>query len=295
MSRSVSRNARRATLCGVLGLAFFFSAGRAAAQSRVRPEPQYPREGQPDQAEGRRVLEEFKKLGIAGDFALEFTLRVLPRRGADRRVDGRLYGMRNDRGPVSLMEFAPGAEGARRVLVQNGPSPEVWTVAADGAEALAIGPAQLFQPLAGTELTAFDLQMPFVYWSDLVYEGVIRLRNRPTHQFLVYPPADVAAAKPELTGVRFYLDTQYSALVQAEQLGPQKVAVKTMSVLDLKRTQEQWVPRTIDLRDEVTRDKTRFMVNAAALNLALPRMIFQPAHLPLATPPVDPARYQRFE
>lgn len=287
-------HARRVSLLGILGLAFCFSAPAALAQSRIRPEPQYPREGQPDQAEGRRVLEEFRKLGIAGDYVLEFTLRVMPRRGADRRVDGRLYGTRTGDGPLSLMDFTPGAEGPRRVLVQNGPRPQVWTVAGDGAQAVAIGPAQLFEPLAGTALTPFDLQMPFIYWDDIAYEGVIRLSNRPTHQFLVYPPAAVAAVRPDLTGVRFYLDTQYSALVQVEQLGPEKSAVKTMSMRELKKTQDQWIPRAIDLRDERTRDKTRFLVNAAALNLSLAPAMFQPANLSSPPVPVDRTRFEVF-
>ena len=274
-------NARRAGRHTVLGLAFLLALS-AQGQSRVRPEPHYAFTGKADPAEGRTLLAEFRKLGLAGDYALNFTLRVMPRRGDERSVSGRLYGTRNELGPISLVEFPAGTAGARRILVQSGPQAAVWTVSQDGANAVAVGAAQLFSPLAGTELTAFDLQMPFLFWDDVVFEGVVSVRGRPAHRFLAYPPAEIAAARPDLTGVRFYLDTQFSALVQAEELGIDKQPMKTISVLDLKRTQDQWIVRTIDLRNEVTRDKTRFRITGAALNLSLPPIVFAPAHLPVS-------------
>lgn len=286
-------NARRVGRYTVLGLAFFLALA-AQAQSRVRPEPQYAFVGNADAAEGRRILAEIRRLGLAGDYALNFTLRVMPRRGDERSVPGRLYGTRNDQGPISLVEFPAGTPGARRILVQNGQQSAVWTVPQDGAESVAVGAAQLFTPLAGTELTAFDLQMPFLFWDDCVFEGVVSVRGRPAHRFLAYPPAEIAAARPGLTGVRFYLDTQFSALVQAEEIGAEKKPVKTLSVLDLKRTQDQWIVRTIDLRNEVTRDKTRFRITGAALNLALPPIVFAPAHLSVP-PEIGGLKFEEFQ
>jgi hypothetical protein len=287
-------NARLIGRCTVCGLAFFLALA-AAGQSRIRPEPRYAFTGSADQAEGRRILAEFRQLGLAGDYALDFSLRVMPRRGDERVVAGRLYGTRNEVGPLSLVEFPVGTVGARRVLVQNGPQSSVWTVPADNVDAVAVGTEQLFASLAGSDLTAFDLQMPFLYWEDCVFEGVVSVRGRPAHRFLAYPPAAVAAVRPALTGVRFYLDTQYSALVQAEELGPDQTPLKTISVLDLKRTQDQWIVRTIDLRDEATRNKTRFRVNAAALGLHLPRIVFSPAHLPVPAALDDTLHFEQFK
>lgn len=280
-------NARRIGRYTVCGLAFFLALA-AVAERRIRPEPRYAFTGSADPVEGRRILAEFRQLGLAGDYALDFSLRVMPRRGDERTVTGRLYGTRTEAGPLSLVEFPSATEGARRILVQNGPQSAVWTVPRDGADAVAVGAAQLFAPLAGTDLTAFDLQMPFLFWPDNVFEGVVSVRGRPAHRFLAYPPAEIAAARPALAGVRFYLDTQFNALVQAEELGPDETPVKTISVIDLKRTQDQWIVRTIDLRDEATRNKTRFRITGAALNLQLPRVVFSPAHLPVP-PELDAA------
>lgn len=264
---------------------------------RDRPPARYVQFGQPDQAEGRKILEAFRQQGIAGDYYLEFDLRVLPRRGDSRVVSGgRLWGSRNEIGPISRVEL-PANDGtaAQRLLVQNGNSGSVWIAAPDALAALpgALAPSALFAPLAGTDLTSFDLQMPFLYWNEFVFEGVAPVRGRPAHVFLVYPPDDIIALKPELTGVRVFLDTQYGALVQAQQIGAEERVLKTMTVLDLKKVDDQWMVKTIDLRDETTRNKTQFVVTSAALGLEFAGGLFDPAALGQAVTPPPAERIRR--
>jgi len=257
---------------------------------RYRPPARYVQFGQPDQAEGRKILENFRQQGVSGDYFLEFELHVLPRRGETHVVKGgRLWGGRNDIGPVSRVEL-PAVEGAsaRRLLVQNGATGSVWIAGTAATATLpgALDPSALFAPLAGTDLTAFDLQMPFLYWNDFVFEGVAPVRGRPAHVFLVYPPADIVALKPELTGVRVYLDTQFGALVQAQQIGTEERVLKSITVLDLKKVDDQWMVKTIDLRDESTRNKTQFVVTGAALGLDFSAALFDSTALGSAiTPP----------
>jgi hypothetical protein len=259
----------------LLGLALV-----AHAQPRFLPQPEYGQFGAPDQAEGRRVLEAFRAKGIAGDYFLEFELHVLPRRGDERVLTGGLWGTRADAGPLSrvaiLTDEAKKTE--QRLLVQDGPSPVVWSWDGSGP-AKVLDAAALFAPLAGTNLTTFDLQMPFLYWTDFDYEGLSRLRGRPAHQFLLRPPKDLAGKYSALAAVRVYLDSQFTALVQAEWLDAHGQTIKTVSLLELKRIGEQWIPKSFEARDEITRDKTRFVVTGAALNLNLPREIFAPEQL----------------
>jgi Outer membrane lipoprotein-sorting protein len=274
----------------------------AHAQPRFLPQPEYGQFGPPDQAEGRRVLEEFRAMqGIPGDYFLEFELHVLPRRGDGRVLTGQLWGTRNDQGPLSRVAIVTDAvkKTELRLLVQNGPTPAGWSW--DGSDAAkpldrlgALSPsngpldvAALFAPVAGTNLTVFDLQMPFLYWPDFAYQGLIRLRGRPTHQFLLHPPKDFAQKYPSLTGVRVFLDTQFNALVQVELIGHDGRTLQTISLLELKRIGKQWIPKTLDVRDEVTRDKTRFLVKGATLGLALPREMFAPAQLGETVSPPD--------
>ena len=75
--------------------------------------------------------------------------------------------------------------------------PQIWRwTQGSGNPAEPPGIKALFEPVSGTNLTAFDLQMPFLYWPDFIYEGLARMHGRPAHQFLFYPPADVAAQYP---------------------------------------------------------------------------------------------------
>jgi len=261
------------------------------AQKGYQPPPNYAQFGKPDQQQGREILEQFRRQGIAGEYYLEFELRVLPRHGTERVLRGRLWGSRNADGPISRVSInAPEAGAATeiRLLVQNGANPVLWRwkdgsgVAGESSDV-----AALFESVAGTDLTPFDLQMPFLYWPEFVYEGLARMRGRPAHQFLLYPPAAVAERHPALKGIRAYLDTQYNALVQAEYIGDEGRSLKILSVIDLKKIGDQWIVKSIDLRDETTRNKTRFVVTAAALHQQFAPQIFDPVHL--GEPAVMPA------
>jgi hypothetical protein len=280
-------------VASALVLAASLFAGDLAAQSRFRPSPMYAQAGEPDQAEGARMLDEFRALGIAGDFALDFDLRVMPRRGAERTVSGRMFGAREGGFDVTLVRFNADTQ-PRALLFRKGPEGGVWSHDGSRPEAHKLDETEMFAPIAGTDLTAFDLTMPFLTWSDIVYEGVTNLRGRPAQRFIAYPTEAVAAAQPELSGVRFHLDAQFNALVQAELIGTTGEPVKTISVLELKRTRDQWVVKTIDVRNDRTRDKTRFRVTAAALGISHPRAIFRPAHLPIVPIEIPIEQFEKF-
>ncbi len=253
--------------------------GRAQGKG-YQPPPEYLQLGKPDQEEGRRIIADFRKMGLAaGDFYLEFDLHVMPRRGPERVQHGQLWGSRNDQGAVSRVVLKDETGGERRLLVQNGPQPAIWSWQTGAAAPQQLGLAEQFSPLDQTDLTPFDLQMPFLFWNDFTFEGVARLRGRPAHRFLFLPPADVKAAHPALTGVRVSLDTQFHAPVETELLGEGGHPTKTVSLLELKKVQEQWMVKTIDFRDEATRNKTRFAVTGAALGLTFSPALFEPGAL----------------
>lgn len=288
------------------GRAFFFAlllgawerpAAIAAPSPTAAPPPIFNLGGQPDQEEGRKALEQLRRQGIAGGYYLEFQLRVMPRRGEEWTVPGRMWAMQNERGAVSRVEIStPGGEGTR-LLIQNGAQPAVWrTAGGSDGRVEQVGEAGLFAPIVpGTELTAFDLLMPFIYWTDFTYQGLERFRGRPTYVIVMRPPASFSSHYPQLTGVRVHLDTQFNALVQTELLGPGGAVAKTLSVEDLKKIGEQWIPKTIDLRDEATRNKTRFSVTAAALDLDFSAGLFEPAQLTDSFSPPAAARMESIQ
>lgn len=247
----------------------------APAGRTVRPAPSYVQFGQPDQAEGAKILRGFRGMGIAGDYFLEFKLRVMPRRGSEQEFKGQLWGSLSETGPLSRISLASaGVE--RRFLLKNGPVPAGWDWTAASGQVAPLEVSSLFAPIIpGTQLTVFDLQMPYLYWEDFVFEGVSKIRGRPAHTFLLYPTAEFVAGYPGLSAVRVHLDTQFNALVQTELIDEKGRPYKSLSVLDLKKVGEQWMVKTIDLRDERSRDKTRFQVTGAALSLELAPTVFE--------------------
>jgi len=264
-------------------LCFLATPLTGLAQSKTyRPPPNYVQFGKPDQAEGRRIIEDFRQKSLPEDLYLQFEFRVMPRRGEGKTVAARLWIGRNEKGPIWRMELNPAdAAAERRLLVQNGPQSALWSwqpgMIASAAKPLGLD--ALFERLADTDFTAFDLQMPFLYWNDFVFEGVARIRGRPAHVFLMYPSVEVTARCPQLTGVRVYLDTQFNALVQAEQIGADNAVLKSITILDLKKVDEQWIPKSIDVRDELTHHKTRFAVTHVAARMDFLPTLFEPAVL----------------
>lgn len=270
--------------------------GLSAQATRYRPPANYTAGGKADQAEGAKILNEFRRAGIAGSYWLEFDLRVMPRKGEERTLKGHLLGSRNAAGPITRLTLAGpgGIEGEQRWLIQSGQQPAAWQWTGAMPQTRELAAADAFTAIGGTDLTLFDLQMPFLFWPDFVYEGVAKVRGRPAHSFLLYPPAELAAARPALTAVRVLVDTQFQAMVQAELLGAKGVSEKTISLLDLKKIGEQWIIKSLDLRNNLTRDKTRITFTSAALNLTLPEKTFTSAALSEEAPALSEGQIARF-
>ncbi len=231
-------------------------------------------------------LDRFRRSLWAEPIYLEFDLRQMPRRGDERVYHGRLWGARNDEGPVTRLEIDVGAGGfSRHVLIQSGPEPAVWVSEAGGAarrdDRASLAP--------GLEFTPFDVQMPYLYWLDFTVAGTDRIRGRPAINFVFTPPAEFAAANPGVRAVRAYLDAQYGALVQSEVTGADGNLAKTLSLLELRKVGDQWIPKDVDVRNEVTRDKTRLSVTAVSAGIAVDSSAFDPQLLgkPLSPPPLE--------
>jgi hypothetical protein len=247
-----------------------------------------PAPGNGNQEDGARILADFQAAGIAGDYWLSFELRVMPRKGAERSVTGTLLGGRGPSGPLSRLTV-PG----ERWLIESGPRPSAWLAAGDAAPRL-LGADETGMAVAGTDVTVFEIQMPFRYWSDFKYEGQAVMRSRPTHSFVLRPPAGQPVPVAGLTAVRMFVDAEFRALVQAEELGAGGAVMKTITLLDLKKVGEQWMMKAIDVRDHRTRGKTRFAVTAAALGLDLPFATFSPDSLTAEAPAIPPEKVVRF-
>ncbi len=279
----------------VVALITLTGASSIWSQPRHRPPPSYVQPTPPDAAEGAAILERSRSFGLGGPYYLEFTLRLLPRSGEERSIPGRWLGGRNATGPISRLELEP-VDGVREtILVQSGFNPAVWRSSGPGPMEAVRG-AAMSEPLAGTRLTAADLATPFLHWTDHVYEGLARFRGRPTHVFLLFPPPAQAGDHPGIGGARVFIDTAYGAISQAQWVDAGGVALKTITVLGLKRIGERWIVKSFEVRDEESRDKTRLTVTGAILDPVVDEGIFAPdsagsiADVMKSAGPVTPVR-----
>ena len=288
---------RQAASGACLFLFAAISAVPLAAQSRHhRPNPEYLQLGKPDQEKGRRILQTFRERGMyAGDNYFEFELRVMPRRGEERTVPGRMWTGEKDGKPVFRFVTHPGVAGhEHRMLVHNAVDGDVWMWVAGREPAVQRLPVSAhFDGVGGTDVAAFDLQMGYLYWPEFVYEGVSKVRGRPADTFLLYPPEAVQGGMAGLAGVRVYLDSQYGAPVDAEYIGLDGKVLKKVSIVDLKRVEDQWIVKSIDFRDEKTRNKTRFSLTGAAVGLDTASTLFDPEMLAESLRGPEPGRIHR--
>ena len=234
----------------------------------------------PDAQAAGAILERFRQMIWAEPIYAEFELRQMPRRGDEHVYHGRFWGGRDAGGPVTRLELDPG-KGAysHRFLIQGGRDGSLWT--SDLGAAGTPNPAALLLPLVpGVEMTPLDvLPMPYLYWLDANLAGIARIRGRNSYVFDFTPSADFTAASPGVRSVRAYLDAQYDALVQSEVTGTDGHVAKTLSLLELKKVGERWIPKDLDVRNEATRDKTRLTLTAVAIGAEQDPLLFDPARL----------------
>lgn len=281
---------RRAFFVGVLAVTPI--SGFAATPSA--PLPELAQVGKPTPEQAARLVQQFRNSGIAGEYYLEFELQGLPRRGEGPVYKGRWWGSRNDQGAITRIELT-GADGAsHRFLLQNGDRAKVWRWK-DG-QAAEIGTAELMAPLVpGLEVSAFDLQMPYLYWPGATVEKITRVLGRPSYVFVFPAPAGFKAQFGGISAARAYFDAQFNVPMQADVIGPAGKTTKTLALLSLQRVGEQTLPKSADYRNEVTRDKSRLQVTGAALNLSLPNSVFEPSSLARAVEPPPPNQVVRIE
>lgn len=278
MLRRIPTPARRPL---ILAFALWFiAAAFVDAQPRFRPPPNRATPARLDEAGGRALLERFRFSGIEEPFFFQFRLRHMPRRAPSITYEGRMWAHWWGEAHRTRIRLSEDAEPLLDLLLVNGASPEAWMKAESSASGSAlITGDQLLQPLApGLAFTPFELLMPFVHWEDWAYEGSDRLRGRPAHYFLLYPPED-DARYASISGVRILIDEDFNVLLQAEILGASGELVKTMRADTFRRMGDQWIVRRIDITNEGTRDRTRFEVIAAAMEIDLPDAVFDPEEM----------------
>ncbi len=243
------------------------------------------------------AIETFRSARFAGDFCFRFELTHFPRKEKETVYEGFLWGGAVEgRSAVRLVFWKKGEREVRRqFLMRNGPMPEVWTGGL-GDPVRKVEQAEQYAPLMdGLLYSPFDVMMPFVYWPDWTYEGPKRVQSRQTDLFFFAAPESWKAEHPEQKGIRVALDRIFNALIYAQLVGNDEKTLRTFRIVDLKKVQEQWIVKRIDFFDEATREKDRFSVVAAAMNLALPAGFFTPQSMEKEPKIPQKERFEVFE
>jgi hypothetical protein len=179
-------------------------------------------------------------------------------------------------------------------LLQNGANARVWRL--EQGQPVEMDVQALMAPLVpGIEISAFDLQMPYLYWPGASVEKITRVLGRPAYAFIFPAPAAFKAQFAGIGAARAYLDTQFNVPTQTEVLGPTGQVTKSLALLSLQTVNRQTLPKSADYRNEVTRDKTRLQVTAVGLNLDLPDVLFRPANLAQTGVIPDPEQVVRMD
>jgi hypothetical protein len=244
-------------------------------------------------------LLQFRHQRFIGDFTFQFELEDMPRRGESRIFHGFLWGTWNSSGPLMRARFSA-VEGISRgksveMILQNGIEPLVWsrslasalpTPSTEPPPFTRLSPQFWFKEfLPGVGYVPFDLLMPFTYWEKTTYLGAEKVKGRPAQIFLASPPVNFPGFGKKFKAVRYALDDSYNALLRVEILGPLDKPLRTFKILSFKKLEDnQWILKTIDLVNEVSRDKARFEIRAANVGNPHPTILFDPQYLAIPQP-----------
>jgi hypothetical protein len=236
-----------------------------------------------DQEEGARRLAAFRQQRLQGDYIFEFQLEHKPRRARTVRYDGIMWGTWNEQGAITRFKIFSNdlGEGAPaplvELIIQNGPAPSAWIRHNAAVAFKRVEGAALFEPLLpGLVYSVFDLQMPFIYWDEFIYEGPSLVGvSRVAQNFLMLPPEDSPSARRGIKGVRVLLDDTYNALWRVEVVHNDGSVHSRFAVESFKKVQEQYIVKRITLTDYPDKDRTTFDVVEASVGLMLDKELFE--------------------
>ena len=269
----------------VTGLFCAFFLGMSSAQQRAGGDS-VDRYEKIDQPEGVRRMAAFRNQRLMGDYCFRFELEHLPRAQKTVSYYGTMWGSWNELGPVTRIKLNANAEVGFNMpvelIIQSGPQAKVWSRTAAGDFELLKGDALFESVIPGVTYSAFDLQMPFFYWEEFLYEGPARERSQIVQLFSMQAPVGSYAYERGISAVRLGLHDVYDALLRVEVLDENSEELSRFTVESFKKVQGEYIVKEVTLKDYATRDRTRFKVKAAIVGLGLDEALFD------ASEPVNP-------
>lgn len=229
-------------------------------------------------AEGAtEVLNNFRNQRVLGDYAMRFILEKTDIKGTKTSLFGNMWGGRRDDSNVIRLDIPKQKTfSGLELLVYGGKDAKAWMIPGEG-KLETLDETKYSKPIVEEFVfTPFHILMPFIYWNDSTYTGGTKVKGRKVQIFELKPPKDYSA---DISMVRIYLDDVYNALIKAEIFAKDGSMETELTVSTIKKIQEQWIAKKIDLIDSKRKDKLSFQVKQAALNLDIENSIFQSENL----------------
>lgn len=263
-------------------------------EAQPRIQHRLPEADRLDEEEAAEVLARFRSYTYDSDHLLRFRLKHLPFRARGNTYHGFLMGSFDPvtfthlqriiiEKPRSAFREDP-ATPIKEILIIRGFNYAVYTKV--GEEVTLLEESEYITPiLEDLEITYFDLLIPFLYW-NYEYSGPSQLKARPIQTFTMMPP-EGAYPDTGLDKLVISLDDQASGLLRYQAYDIEETLIRTMELLSIQQSDGLAIPKRIDYKNQLTRDKTRIEIIAASMNEDFEAETFLPESFAATTPDIS--------
>jgi len=117
--------------------------------------------------------------------------------------------------------------------------------------------------ISGTDMTWLDLTLDFLWWQKVRIDDPPRGDSRNGHDcdiLVACPPHPISGC----SAVRVWVARQYGCVVQTEQLDPQGQALRKMWVQRIKKIDDRWMIRDMEIETLNSGHRTRLFVDTVS-------------------------------
>jgi len=161
--------------------------------------------------------------------------------------------------------LAPGGTAIveRVVLTRPGNAPAQIKIFKDSAPDTESSSLSLAGRVRGTDMTWMDLTLDFLWWQDVRFdskaEDDCRI-GRSCYVLLAAPPHNI----PGCSALRIWIDKQLRCVMQTEQLNSHGETVRRMWVQRVKKMDDRWMIRHMEIETLDSGHRTKLLINDVA-------------------------------
>ncbi len=160
--------------------------------------------------------------------------------------------------------LAPGGTSvAERVVLTRPPDAPADIKVFKGLDTQSPEDVSLAGRVRGTDMTWMDLTLDFLWWKDVRFdhkpEGDCRI-GRSCYILLAAPPQSI----PGCAALRIWVDKQLRCIMQTEQLNAQGDTVRRMWVQRVKKMEDRWMIRHMEIETLGSGRRTKLLIDDVA-------------------------------